>query len=532
MPAHRRRRSTACATCHGTGAKPGTAPKVCPRCQGRGVESQGQGLFSISQPCSRCGGAGTVIEDPCPTCHGAGAVRDDASATASTSPPGVKRGLARPARRQGRAGPQRRPVRRPLRDHARAATSPVFKRKGDNVEVEVPLTIPEAIRGAEVEVPTLHGSQAGCASPPGTQHGTVQRLRGEGPPKLGAASGRGRHPLPLRHRRPGEPQRGAVRGGREALAGDERQPAREAVRAGASGGRDGARAARRTTRVTVDRDRGVFMISVAAELADMHPQTLRMYEPRGLIEPQRSPKGTRLYSQADVERLRRIQEMTTELGLNLAGVERVLELEEQLERATPRGSRRSSGAAARCARRWRRRSSRCAARSGPSSSRTRLDRPRARAGHRAGPHRGGIAVPAPRRRATARRRPTPRRRRLRRRLSAAARTGARGARRARATPVARSSSPRVVRAPSPSGLSACSSAARRPGWPGGRSCGLISSCASGVSPAAVSLSGMRCALGSGSFSSDIASSSESWRDGDVAPHGAVERRTSPRPALR
>jgi MerR family transcriptional regulator/heat shock protein HspR len=91
-----------------------------------------------------------------------------------------------------------------------------------------------------------------------------------------------------------------------------------------------------TTRVTVDHQRGVFMISVAAELAEMHPQTLRMYEARGLIEPKRSPKGTRLYSQADVERLRRIQEMTTELGLNLAGVERVLALEEELERATRR----------------------------------------------------------------------------------------------------------------------------------------------------------------------------------------------------
>jgi MerR family transcriptional regulator, heat shock protein HspR len=93
---------------------------------------------------------------------------------------------------------------------------------------------------------------------------------------------------------------------------------------------------RTTTRVTVDQERGVFMISVAAELADMHPQTLRMYESRGLIEPKRSPKGTRLYSQADVERLRRIQEMTSELGLNLAGVERVLVLEEELERATRR----------------------------------------------------------------------------------------------------------------------------------------------------------------------------------------------------
>ena len=93
---------------------------------------------------------------------------------------------------------------------------------------------------------------------------------------------------------------------------------------------------RTTTRIEVSHDRGVFMISVAAELADMHPQTLRMYEQRGLIEPKRSPKGTRLYSHEDVERLRRIQQMTAELGLNLAGVEKVLELEEQLERTRRR----------------------------------------------------------------------------------------------------------------------------------------------------------------------------------------------------
>ena len=92
--------------------------------------------------------------------------------------------------------------------------------------------------------------------------------------------------------------------------------------------------ATRRTRITtrVAHDRGVFMISVAAELADMHPQTLRMYEARGLIEPKRSPKGTRLYSQEDVDRLRRIQEMTAELGLNLAGVETVLALEERVEK--------------------------------------------------------------------------------------------------------------------------------------------------------------------------------------------------------
>jgi MerR family transcriptional regulator/heat shock protein HspR len=113
---------------------------------------------------------------------------------------------------------------------------------------------------------------------------------------------------------------------------DKRAPATR--RAGA-GHADGARARERPaaiTRMQVAMDRGVFMISVAAELANMHPQTLRMYEARGLIEPRRSPKGTRLYSQEDVEKLRRIQEMTAELGLNLAGVERVLDLERDIAR--------------------------------------------------------------------------------------------------------------------------------------------------------------------------------------------------------
>ena len=99
------------------------------------------------------------------------------------------------------------------------------------------------------------------------------------------------------------------------------------------------RMTRTEARVEVEGDRGVFMISVAAELAEMHPQTLRMYESRGLIEPKRSPKGTRLYSHADVDRLRRIQEMTAELGMNLAGVERVFELEQDLARMTERMAR-------------------------------------------------------------------------------------------------------------------------------------------------------------------------------------------------
>jgi MerR family transcriptional regulator/heat shock protein HspR len=115
----------------------------------------------------------------------------------------------------------------------------------------------------------------------------------------------------------------------------------EPSRAGPPGRRRTARVTTTTTTTTieVDADRGVFMISVAAELAEMHPQTLRMYESRGLIEPKRSPKGTRLYSHSDVERLRRIQQMTNDHGLNLAGVERVLELEVELEKEKRRYAR-------------------------------------------------------------------------------------------------------------------------------------------------------------------------------------------------
>jgi MerR family transcriptional regulator/heat shock protein HspR len=80
-------------------------------------------------------------------------------------------------------------------------------------------------------------------------------------------------------------------------------------------------------------ERPIYMISVAAELVGMHPQTLRMYETKGLIRPQRTPGGTRLYSEADIERLRIVQRLTTELGLNLAGVELVLRLEDELRKA-------------------------------------------------------------------------------------------------------------------------------------------------------------------------------------------------------
>ena len=131
-------------------------------------------------------------------------------------------------------------------------------------------------------------------------------------------------------------------------------PRERLLRQAAGGVADGRAAHHADHRHGVEHDRGVFMISVAAELAEMHPQTLRMYEARGLIEPQRSPKGTRLYSQADVERLRRIQEMTTELGMNLAGVERVFELEEQARPHAAQGRRARAPRAGSCRTRSRR----------------------------------------------------------------------------------------------------------------------------------------------------------------------------------
>jgi molecular chaperone DnaJ len=174
-----------CPTCHGTGAKPGTTPKVCPRCEGRGIESEGQGMFSITQPCSLCGGSGTVIEDPCPTCHGSGAVRTVKKFRVNI-PPGVKEGSRIRVPGKGEDGARGGPP-GDLYVVTHVDPSPAFKRKGDNLEVEVPLTIPEALLGAEVRVPTLDGSKT-LRVKPGTHHGELQRLRGEGPPKLGGKS--------------------------------------------------------------------------------------------------------------------------------------------------------------------------------------------------------------------------------------------------------------------------------------------------------------------------------------------------------
>ena len=179
--------ATTCLTCGGTGAKPGTSPTVCSKCQGRGIESQGQGLFSISQPCSRCGGTGTEIKDPCATCHGDGTVRQTKRYRANI-PAGVRDGSRVKLAGKGESGRRGGPA-GDLYVVTRVSESPVFRRKGEHLEVDVPITVVEALQGAEIEVPTLSGAKR-IKVAPGTRHGTVQRLRGEGPPRPGGG-GRG-----------------------------------------------------------------------------------------------------------------------------------------------------------------------------------------------------------------------------------------------------------------------------------------------------------------------------------------------------
>ena len=181
-------KSSRCDTCHGSGAKPGTSPTTCPRCEGRGVEAQGQGFFSISQPCSQCGGSGQIVEDPCPTCGGSGLTQQTKRYKVNV-PAGVKDGTRIRLAGKGEDGPRGGPP-GDLYVTTRVKPSPVFERlDGGNLEVTVPISIVEAIRGGTIEVPTLNGTKK-IKVAPGTKHGAIQRLRGEGPPKP-KGSGRG-----------------------------------------------------------------------------------------------------------------------------------------------------------------------------------------------------------------------------------------------------------------------------------------------------------------------------------------------------
>jgi molecular chaperone DnaJ len=178
---------TACRDCGGSGAEPGTAPKLCPECNGRGVTSESQGLFALSQPCPRCRGNGTVIEDPCPRCRGAGRERRTKRYTVKI-PAGVKDGSRIRLRGKGEAGWGGAEA-GDLFVVTRVAPSRLYTRRGDDLVVEVPVTFPEAALGTTVEVPTPDGPVS-VKVKPGTQDGTMLRVKGKGAPRL-KGSGRG-----------------------------------------------------------------------------------------------------------------------------------------------------------------------------------------------------------------------------------------------------------------------------------------------------------------------------------------------------
>ena len=178
---------TACRTCGGTGARPGTAPKICPECNGRGVLAESQGLFAISQPCPRCRGNGTVIEQPCATCHGSGRERRTKRYTVKI-PAGVRDGTRIRLAGKGETGPAGGPP-GDLYVVTRVDASPVYERRGDNLVVDVPVGYADAVLGGRVEVPTPEGPVT-LKVPAGSQDGKLLRVRGRGAPRL-KGSGKG-----------------------------------------------------------------------------------------------------------------------------------------------------------------------------------------------------------------------------------------------------------------------------------------------------------------------------------------------------
>jgi molecular chaperone DnaJ len=179
--------TVACRTCGGSGAEPGTAPVICPECNGRGVKAENQGFFALSQPCPRCRGNGTVIEKPCRTCRGSGRERRTKRYSVKI-PAGVKDGTRIKLKGKGEPGENGGPP-GDLYVVTRVGESAQYERRGDDLIVEVPVTYPEAALGASVEVPTPDGPVS-LKVPAGTQDGKLLRIRGRGAPRL-KGSGKG-----------------------------------------------------------------------------------------------------------------------------------------------------------------------------------------------------------------------------------------------------------------------------------------------------------------------------------------------------
>jgi molecular chaperone DnaJ len=178
---------TACSQCGGTGAQPGTAPVICPECNGRGVKVESQGLFALSQPCPRCRGNGTVIEQPCPKCHGSGRERRIKTYTVKIKA-GVKDGTRIRLKGKGEPGENGGPA-GDLIVVTRVTPSKTYERRGDDLIVVVPVPFSTAALGGSVEVPTPEGAVS-LKIPAGSEDGKLLRIKGRGAPKLNG-SGKG-----------------------------------------------------------------------------------------------------------------------------------------------------------------------------------------------------------------------------------------------------------------------------------------------------------------------------------------------------
>jgi len=175
-------REETCATCKGSGAKPGTAPVSCPACGGTGAVSEGQGMFGFSRPCPRCGGSGTIVEQPCGACRGVGSVTRRVPVTVNV-PAGATDGGKLRFKGKGASGANGGPA-GDLYVITRIKPHAYYSRDGADVVLDLPVTIAEAALGVQVTVPAPDGSKVKLKVPPGTQDGAIFRIRGKGAPRL------------------------------------------------------------------------------------------------------------------------------------------------------------------------------------------------------------------------------------------------------------------------------------------------------------------------------------------------------------
>ena len=304
-----------CHTCHGSGAAPGTEPEVCPDCGGVGQISVNQGFFQLAQTCPHCKGTGRIDHDAVPDVQGHR--RRAAHADRQGEDPSRRQGRRPHQDPRARGNRGRREARRVTSSSgSRCSEHPLFGRKGDDLTLEVPVSYGEAALGANVQVPTLNGPVT-LKVPAGTPTGKTFRVRGKGAPKR---SGNGDLLVTVNVDVPTKLSK------REKELLGELEQARDGFAAGRPGSDVMAE-----NEIGIERERAVYVISVAAELAGVHPQTLRIYERKGLLRPHRTSGNTRRYSDRDIELLRQIQDLTQEHGINLAGVKQIIEMETELE---------------------------------------------------------------------------------------------------------------------------------------------------------------------------------------------------------